>query len=125
MSGTFIETWLPTVVAGGALGMIWLDLRRFKNDMSVKVDEMSDQLKHALYRADGTTNYIPRSECEKEQLRCQAHLCSKIEGLGLKIDKSELRRDREREQLTAELKQVRQSIDRVIGRVGVEPIAEG
>jgi len=52
-------TWLPGIIAVGALAFIWRDIR-----MSRTVNE--NKLKKALYKDDGITVYVPRSECKDE-----------------------------------------------------------
>jgi len=52
--------WLPGIVAVGALAAIWWDIRRSRTMNEIK-------LKKALYKEDGVTVYIPRSECKDNQ----------------------------------------------------------
>jgi uncharacterized protein YceH (UPF0502 family) len=116
-STSALQAWLPTVVATGALGLIWLDLRRFKLDVSGKVEKINETLKRALYREDGTTNYIPRTECEKEQLRCRATLCGKIDAQTNILNSMESKRDRERETIFKELQGIAGQVGNLSGKI--------
>lgn len=105
-----IQAWLPTVIAGGALALIWTDVRSTKRQLSEKFDELSVAFKKALYRDDGTANYMHRSSCEREQARCQALTCGKIEAISVKMDLMDAKRDHAKEQHTAQLGDVRQAL---------------
>ena len=106
-----IHAWLPTVIAGGALA---LDLDRCAQHqaptLSAKFDELTVAFKKALYREDGTTNYTPRSTCEREQARCQSITCGKIEAISVKMDLMDAKREHAKEQHTAQLGDVRQAL---------------
>ena len=103
MDTATLQAWLPTAVAGGALALIWNDLRKSKA-------ELSESLRRALYRDDGTTNYMPRMGCEREQSRCQILTCGKIEALSAKMDLMDSRREHAKEQQQAQMGDVKQAI---------------
>jgi len=103
MDTAALQAWLPTAVAGGALALIWNDLRKSKA-------ELSESLRRALYRDDGTTNYMPRMGCEREQSRCQILTCGKIEALSAKMDLMDSRREHAKEQQQAQMGDVKQAI---------------
>jgi len=52
--------WLPSLIAAGALAFVWWDIRRSRIMNETK-------LKKALYKDDGVTVFIPRSECKDNQ----------------------------------------------------------
>ena len=60
-------TWLPGIVAVGALAFIWWDIRRGRNMTDNKLKSSENKFKKALYNDDGVTVYIPRSECKNNQ----------------------------------------------------------
>jgi len=107
---TTIQGWLPTVIAGGALALVWGDMRSTKRLLSGKFEDLTNAFKKALYREDGTTNYMPRQTCEREQTRCQAMTCGKIEAISVKMDLMDAKREQAKEQHTAQLGDVRQAL---------------
>lgn len=42
-----------------------------------------------LYREDGTTRFIMKSDCEEMQTRCNRHVCGYLENMDKKLDKLE------------------------------------
>jgi uncharacterized protein YceH (UPF0502 family) len=112
-----IQAWLPTAIAGGALALIWNDVRNTKNQLTSKADELSNSLRHALYREDGTTHFMPRNGCEREQNRCQAITCGKIEALSVKMDLMDSRREHAKEQSQAQMFDVKQALAVLTERV--------
>jgi uncharacterized protein YceH (UPF0502 family) len=105
-----IHAWLPTVIAGGALALIWTDVRNTKRQLSAKFDELTVAFKKALYRDDGTANYMHRSNCEREQARCQSITCGKIESISVKMDLMDSKMEHAKEQHSAQLGDVRQAL---------------
>ena len=105
-----LQTWLPTLAATGAFGLLWNDMRGTKRQLAAKLDELTSSLKKALYREDGTTVYIPRQSCEREQARCQSLMFGKIEAISVKMDLMDAKRDHAKEQHTAQLGDVRKDI---------------
>lgn len=105
-----IQAWLPTVIAGGALALIWGDMRGVRRELAQKLEELSATMRHALYREDGTTHYMPRSACEREQSRCQQVTCGKIEALSVKMDLMDSRREQAKEQSLAQMSDVKQAL---------------
>ena len=107
---TTIQGWLPTVIAGGALALVWGDMRSTKRQLSGKFEELTNAFKKALYREDGTTNYMPRPTCERGQARCQSITCGEIEAISVKMDLMDAKREHAKEQHTAQLGDVRQAL---------------
>lgn len=105
-----IQAWLPTVIAGGALALIWTDMRGIKRQLASQVSELASTLRHALYREDGQTNYMPRNGCEREQARCQQITCGKIEALSVKMDLFDSRREHAKEQSALQMSDVKQAL---------------
>jgi uncharacterized protein YceH (UPF0502 family) len=101
-----LQAWLPTAVAGGALALVWNDVRKSKAE-----------LRRSLYHEDGTTNYMPRLSCEREQARCQILTCGKIEALSAKMDLMDSRRENAKEQQQAQMGDVKQAIAVLTERV--------
>jgi uncharacterized protein YceH (UPF0502 family) len=105
-----LQAWLPTGIAAGALALIWGDVRSTKRQLSAKVDEISAAFKKMLFRDDGSTNYMLRQSCEREQSRCQQMTCGKIEALSVKMDLMDAKREHAKEQQTAQMGDVKQAL---------------
>jgi len=76
-----IYHWLPSLVAVGAMGALWVDMRRARKKNEESVDKIKSDLKTSLYQQSGITRYVPRGECDKQVLSCQNVICSKIDDL--------------------------------------------
>lgn len=113
-----LQAWLPTLAATGAFGLLWGDMRSTKRQLGAKLDELSDALKRALYRDDGTTIYVPRQSCEREQARCQSITCGKIEALSVKMDLMDVKREQAKEQQANQMGDMREAIAVLSQRVG-------
>jgi uncharacterized protein YceH (UPF0502 family) len=105
-----LQAWLPTGIAAGALALVWGDVRSTKRQLFVKVDVISDSFKKLLFREDGTTNYIPRISCEREQLRCQTLTCGKIGELSAKMDLMDSRRERAKDIQAEQMGDIKQAL---------------
>jgi hypothetical protein len=101
-----LSQWLPTVVAAGGIGLLWYDVRRGRSEW-----------KKALYREDGTPNYITRAECKEEQTACQQHLCGKINEMRLKLDAMDNRRELQRDVISKELSNLTAKIEGLTSRL--------
>jgi hypothetical protein len=73
--------WLPSMIAAGALGLVWADMRSFKKRNTAELKLLQTDFKKALYDENGTTKYVPRGDCERQATSCQKVLCSKIDEL--------------------------------------------
>jgi hypothetical protein len=101
-----LSQWLPTVVAAGGIGLLWYDVRRGRSEW-----------RKALYRDDGTQNFITRAECKEEQTACQQHLCGKINEMRLKLDSMDNRRELQRDVVTRELSNLAAKIEGLTSRL--------
>jgi hypothetical protein len=105
-----LQGWIPTIVAGGALALLWNDIRNAKAQFAFKIDEVVNSLKKALFREDGITNYMPRLTCEREQGRCQQNTLAKIEAMSVKMDLMDTKREHAKELQTAQMGDVKQAL---------------
>jgi len=105
-----LQAWLPTGIAAGALALIWGDLRSTKRELISKVDEAAASLKRALFREDGSTNYMLRQGCEREQLRCQTLTCGKVEELSAKMDLMDAKREHAKDLQAAQMGDIKQAL---------------
>ena len=80
-------TWLPGIIAVGALGFIWWDIRRSRIMNETK-------LKSALYKKDGITVYVPRGECHQN---IEA-ICKKTDEIKAVITKADEKREQARKE---------------------------
>jgi hypothetical protein len=101
-----LQSWVPTIVAGGALALLWNDIRNAK----AQISEVVASLKKALFREDGITNYMPRLSCEREQGRCQQTTLAKIDAMSLKMDLMDSKREHAKELQTAQMGDVKQAL---------------
>jgi uncharacterized protein YceH (UPF0502 family) len=106
----FLYHWLPTIICGGALTLIWTDMRNTRNKLIGMVENVELALRKALYADDGRTNFMPRLSCEREQSRCQSLTCGKIEALSVKMDLMDSRREHAKEQQQAQMGDVKQAL---------------
>ena len=127
-----LNAWLPTVVAGGAIALLWNDIRNFKKSIldqterlaesteakakllaketAEKADQVARDLRLALFRSDGETVYMPRVTCERDQIRCQTLTCGKIDGLAHKLDEMNAKRETAKEAQAAQMGDVKQGL---------------
>lgn len=112
-----LHAWLPTLIAGGALALIWSDMRAAKRQLWQKLEEFSLEFKRALYRDDGTTHFMPRNGCEREQARCQANTCGKIEAISVKMDLMDAKREHAKEMAQNQMADVKQALAVLTERV--------
>jgi len=101
-----LQSWVPTIVAGGALALLWNDIRNAK----AQISEVVSSLKKALFREDGITNYMPRLSCEREQGRCQQTTLAKIDAMSIKMDLMDQKREHAKELQTAQMGDVKKAI---------------
>ena len=95
-------TWLPGIIAVGALSFIWIDIRRSRSTNEAKI-------KKALYRDDGITIYVPRSECKDEH----ESFCKKTEEIKKIIAEMDKKRETARKEDSAKW----EAINRTLGAV--------
>jgi uncharacterized protein YceH (UPF0502 family) len=127
-----INAWLPTIIAGGAIALLWNDIRNFKKiiidqtqsladsteekvmtlakETQEKVEQVAKDLHTALFRIDGETVYIPRVTCEREQSRCQTLTCGKIDSISHKLDDMNKQREYAKEMQTAQMGDIKQGL---------------
>ncbi len=101
-----LQSWLPTAIAAGALGLIWRDVRGVRREW-----------RQALYRADGTPIYIMREECRTEQAQCQREVCSKISEMRVKLDAMDARREEQRNIIINQLMAMSGRIESISARL--------
>ena len=112
-----VHAWLPTVIAGGALALIWADVRASKRQLGKRLEEFALDFRHALYRDDGTTHFMPRNGCEREQSRCQQITCGKIEAISVKMDLMDAKREHAKEQAQIQMADVGKALAVLTERV--------
>lgn len=95
MTADIIIQTIIGVVLTGALGVMWRDIRK-GNAMQNR------QLKKALYNKDGTTIFMPRSECGK----AHDNFCQKIDEVKNIVKEGDLKRDTARKEDATERKQL-------------------
>lgn len=49
-----------------------------KDDLTKEVKDLKEEHKKSLYREDGTTIFVPRAECDKNQVSCGDRVCAKL-----------------------------------------------
>ena len=101
-----LQGWLPSVIAGGALAMIWRDVRGVRREW-----------RQALYKQDGTPIYIMREECRQEQAQCQREVCTKISDMRTKLDAMDARREEQRNIIINQLMAVSGRIESISARL--------
>jgi hypothetical protein len=127
-----INAWLPTVIAGGAIALLWNDIRGFKKvileqtqvlatsteekaralakETGEKAEKVSRDSRTALFRIDGETVYMPRIACEREQTRCQTLTCDKMDSLSNKLDDMNNKREAAKEMQAAQMGDIKQGL---------------
>jgi len=103
-------TWLPGIVAVGALGFIWWDIRRSRTMNETK-------LKKALYRNDGVTVYVPRSECKEEH----ENFCKKTEEIKKIISDMDKKRERARKEDSTKWEALQHTLGKIDGYMEAHP----
>jgi hypothetical protein len=62
--------WIPSLIATGALGFVWYDIRRFKKDIW-----------NAIYDDNGAGRFVSRDDCETHTSKCPVTICKKVDEL--------------------------------------------
>ena len=70
-----IEAWVPTIVSGGALGLVWLGFRTQKTRTDNRIDDIEKNQE----------KYIPEEKhkliCENATLKTNEHLTAELKAL--------------------------------------------
>jgi hypothetical protein len=78
-----IEAWLPTGIASGALLLVWMGIKRHKNDIDDKLKCLKLDKKECLER------YRDKKEqdlmCKNTYLEINAHISEEFKGLKKEI----------------------------------------
>lgn len=71
-----IEAWLPTIVAAGALGLVWFGIRSQKKELKTDVDDVKDDVD------DVKETFLKKDEhelrCENASLKVNKHLTAEL-----------------------------------------------
>lgn len=71
-----IEAWVPTIVSGGALGLVYFGIRSQRKELKNEVDGVKEELKE---------NYLETNDhtllCENASLKINKHLTKELSGL--------------------------------------------
>jgi hypothetical protein len=102
MSAIDFASWVPSLIATGALAFVWFDIRRFKKD-----------IRNALYAPDGVTRYIPRSECAEREGKYHDSVCNKIDEIKIIQHESNAKRESARESNESRLRSIEQSLAKI------------
>ena len=74
-----IEAWLPTIVAAGALGLVWFGIRSQKKELKDDVDDVKDDVD------DVRKTYLNKDShsllCENASLKINEHLTTELASL--------------------------------------------
>jgi hypothetical protein len=97
----------------GVAAMTWKGWIRFgppgpdeKKLYVQNAEKMSDETRKHLYRGDGTTKYVPRTECIMNQDDCQGHVCEKIEEVKVLVVAANAKVDKASEERNQELRTI-------------------
>jgi len=71
-----IEQWAPTVICGGALGMVWFGIRSHKKDIDKKIDCLKTGRKECEEKYLKEKDHIVL--CENATLKINAHTTDEI-----------------------------------------------
>lgn len=117
MDMTTVQAWLPTAIAAGSLGLIWWDVRRRANIAERRTAEIEGSVRRSLYRDDGSTIYIPRGECERDQGACRQSVCSKIDAMQATLAAMDAKRDAQRDIITNQIQSNASELAKLAGKV--------
>jgi hypothetical protein len=92
--------------------------------ISRRIDAQEDYMKTVFFRSDGTTNYLPRNECERCQAACQARLDSRIENVQRAIEDGERKREASKEDIVKMFINLKSELAGLIGSVNEHHKAE-
>ena len=104
------SSWLPTIVALGALAFIWWDIRRSRT-----MNE--NKLKKALYEKNGTTVYVPRTECKEDH----DNFCKKTEEIKKLIADMDKKRETARKDDSRKWELLQRTLGKIDGYMEAHP----
>jgi hypothetical protein len=130
-----IHNWLPSLIACGALSLVWAGFQSSKKSMesSVKkleefISQIQKEMRLALYDADsGITRYVPRADCDRQTGACQRAICSKLDSLDKFLRASDAdilkqmvrmddKREKTKENLRRDFELLKSSVDNLTGK---------
>jgi outer membrane murein-binding lipoprotein Lpp len=85
--------------------------------ISRRIDAQEEYMKTVFFRQDGTTNYLPRNECERCQAQCQARLDARIENVQRSIEDGERKREASKEDIVKMFINLKAELAGLIGSV--------
>lgn len=103
------------LIIGGIVAMAWKGWIRLGPpgpeekklfDEHASHEKMSDETKRHLYQQDGTTKYMPRTECVMNQDDCQGRVCEKIEEVKVLVVAANAKVDKASEERHQELRTI-------------------
>jgi hypothetical protein len=74
-------------------------LASVESSIGRRIDAQEAYFKTIFFRQDGTTNYLPRGECERCQAACQARLDSRMEAVQRSLLDGERKREASKEDI--------------------------
>lgn len=82
-----------------------------------RLDSQEAFMKSVLFRQDGTTNYLPRGECEQCRITCQTRLDNRLEAIQRTIDEADRRREESKDDITKMFNEMSQGLAKLSGSV--------
>jgi hypothetical protein len=92
-------------------------LASVESAISRRIDAQEEYMKTVFFRQDGTTNYLPRNECERCQASCQARLDGRIESVQRAIEEGERKREASKEDIVKMFMNLKAELAGLIGSV--------
>lgn len=89
IEGFDFSHYIPSMVAVGAMGLVWFDMKRFKKNISDQFNNLQTEIRNSIYSPNGVIRYVSRVDCEKSASLCQARVCGKIEEVKTAVAKSD------------------------------------
>jgi hypothetical protein len=129
-----IHNWLPSLIACGALGLVWAGFQSSKKSMELSVKKLEDfvsqvqkEMRSALYADSGITRYVLRTDCDRQSDACQRAICSKIDNLDRFIKTSDAdilkqmirmddKREKTKESLRKDFESLKAAVERLTGK---------
>jgi hypothetical protein len=103
---------------GISVGAVWGTVRFTLRQYATEINELKKtigDLKGALYRTDGVTNYLPRSECEKCRMACQDRIDKRLGEIKAIINEGEKNREGAKDKWEEAFRQILGQISKLEG----------
>lgn len=88
-----------------------------ENSISRRIEDQEKFMKQVMFRNDGTTNYLPRGECEQCRTACQNRLDSRLESIQRCIEGMDRKRESSKDEITKSYEKLMQLVSRLQGTV--------